>query len=755
MALSSDLVSRFVKTTKDEPETKKETFVYGTIHIENERTFVKIDGASELTPVATTTYFDSTATSVNGERVVVMIKNHSATILGNITSPSARQEDVSDAIETSNAAKAEIEEFNKIISEKVDTEQFTAEIARIDDLTVKNLNTINAKIEDLEVNKVDANTANISNLTTDHAEFKAATAENFSSVNSTITNLSSDYATFKDTSTNKFTAIEANISDLNTSKLSVEDAAITYANIDFANIGDAAITNLYSKSGFIKNITVEDGVFTGTLSGVTIHGDLIDANTVIADKLIIQGEDVLYRRLNTDGVSITSEEVQDDTNSLNGSIIQAKSIIADQISVSDLKAFEATIGGFNITDNSIYSGAKSAPDNTTRGIYLDNYGQVSFGDSNEFVTYKRDQNGDYHLEISASSILFGASKKSIENAISEASIENLEIGGRNLILNSGEEVSFSNSLKNFDLSDYGKSVLKNCHVSISFDMYTDEPGIGLDYYLRYVADGNGKAVGITKLNNLTDSYTRYSTTFELGDYNLETFSIRSTQYTTGDNHSETATIYVKNIKVEIGNKVTDWTPAPEDMATEEEVNNAQMSADEAQTLAGDNEGRISSAESILQQLSDCISTLVTDQNGTSLMTQTENGWTFSTSEIQSVIDTTSENLDALANELGDTSNLVSILQETVNDLGVLSDYVKIITYEDEPCIELGETDSDFKLMITNTRIMFREGSSTPAYLNNQSLYINKAVIEEELQQGEFVWKVRSNGNLGLVWKGGK
>ena len=63
-------------------------------------------------------------------------------------------------------------------------------------------------------------------------------------------------------------------------------------------------------------------------------------------------------------------------------------------------------------------------------------------------------------------------------------------------------------------------------------------------------------------------------------------------------------------------------------------------------------------------------------------------------------------------------------------------------------------DSDFKLLITNTRIMFMEGSSTPAYITNKSLHITKAVVEEELQQGEFVWKARSNGNLGLIWKGG-
>lgn len=201
-----------------------------------------------------------------------------------------------------------------------------------------------------------------------------------------------------------------------------------------------------------------------------------------------------------------------------------------------------------------------------------------------------------------------------------------------------------------------------------------------------------------------------------------------------------------NVKVERGNKVTDWTPAPEDMATSDELSSVQSSADLT-------EERVTTAETLIQQLSDSISMLVTDGNGQSLMTQTDTGWTFSTGELQSIVDSTSENLDALTNEVGDVNSAVGVLQQAVDDLGILNDYVKIGTYEDEPCIELGEMDSDFKLLITNTRIMFMEGTGVPAYINNQSLHIKKAVIEEELQQGEFVWKARNNGNLGLIWKG--
>ena len=174
---------------------------------------------------------------------------------------------------------------------------------------------------------------------------------------------------------------------------------------------------------------------------------------------------------------------------------------------------------------------------------------------------------------------------------------------------------------------------------------------------------------------------------------------------------------------------------------------------DTQSLADDTNTRLTVTESLIQQLADSISMLVTDENGTSLMTQTDDGWTFSTAEIQDLINSTSEDLHNLTAEVGDTNATVDILKQGLDDLGVISEYVKIGTYEGNPSIELGESDSDFKLLITNTRILFMDGSDVPAYITNKSLYIKKAIIEEELHQGNWVWKARSNGNLGLQWKG--
>lgn len=73
-----------------------------------------------------------------------------------------------------------------------------------------------------------------------------------------------------------------------------------------------------------------------------------------------------------------------------------------------------------------------------------------------------------------------------------------------------------------------------------------------------------------------------------------------------------------------------------------------------------------------------------------------------------------------------------------------------------PCIELGKTGNAFKVRITNTSVDFIQGSSKIAYVSNQALFIEKAIIKSELQIGEkrgFIWKTRSNGNMGLRWFG--
>lgn len=203
--------------------------------------------------------------------------------------------------------------------------------------------------------------------------------------------------------------------------------------------------------------------------------------------------------------------------------------------------------------------------------------------------------------------------------------------------------------------------------------------------------------------------------------------------------------YIYHPQLELGNVASDWSLSPADI--EERIKEA------ADKLANA-ENRLELAETVIQQLSDCISMLVTDGEKGSLMTQTANGWTFDISNITKTLDSTANSVDALTVAFGDADRMVESLKRAVNDLGVLTDYVIISSHNGQPCIELGEAENDFRLRITNTEIQFVDGSSIPAYITNQKLMIEQAEVKDELQFGGFVWKIRSNGNMGLIWKGG-
>lgn len=350
MALSNELVNEFVKATNDNTKTKSDTIVYGTATKVGETTYVKLDGSDLLTPVSTA------AMVVDGERVIVMIKNHSAVIMGNVTSPSATTGYIDETI-------GSVEEFRTILAQKVDTTYANATYATIDNLTV---------------------------------------------TNETVENLSGSYANFVILVTKNFESLDASVGNL--------DAA--YANIDFSNIGKAAMEYFYTHSGLIEDVKIGDATIAGKLVGVTIVGDLIESNTVVADKLVIKGEDGLYYKLNTDGMAVSAE--QTDYNSLNGSIIRAKTVTAEKIDVNDLVAFDATIAGFNITDGALYSGVKETVGNTTRGIYLDKDGQMAVGDNLSYIKYYKDSDDSYKLLLAVDQLLLGPSKKNVQNGIDDA-----------------------------------------------------------------------------------------------------------------------------------------------------------------------------------------------------------------------------------------------------------------------------------------------------------------------------------------------
>lgn len=428
MSLDKKVIKDFVAAVNKKEETKTPTILTGTVHREGGTVSVKIDGSESLTPVSTVINVE------DGERVTVIIENHKAMITGNLSSPAARGNEVED-LKVVLADKVSTAEL-KAITAKVG--QIDGDVANFKETTIEKLTAQDANIKKIDgdvanfkettTEKLSANEANIKKIDGDVASFKETTTEKLNANSAAIGSLDSTFANFKDATAEKFKANEASIEDLKTGKLSAKDADLKYANIDFSNIGKTAMEYFYAQSGLIKDVTIGDATITGELVGVTISGDLIKGNTIVAEKLVIKGSDGLYYKLNTDGMSVEKE--QTDYNSLNGQVIRAKSITATKIDVNDLVAFGATIGGFKIGQDSIYSGVKESVGNTTRGIYMDNDGQFVFGDASQYVKFYRVSEGKYKLAIAVEDLFIGSKsvaesiedvKKTADNAASVAS----------------------------------------------------------------------------------------------------------------------------------------------------------------------------------------------------------------------------------------------------------------------------------------------------------------------------------------------
>lgn len=592
MSLSDDLISQYVEVNAEEKEKKEETLL-GKIVSYNGKQYVKLDGSDQLTPIASTSSVDA------DDRVTVLLKNHSAIVTGNLSYPSAKNSKMTEISD-------KVDEFGNILAYSITTENIDAINAYFENLTAITANYENMEAVNAEIERLKATYANLDHVTAEDVEALNADIENLRATFVNATNISAEDLNAANAEINNLKAYNANFTYVSADVLSaingkIENLDATYANIDFANITEAAVEKFYAVSGIIQNLTLETGVVVKELIGVLISGDLIKGNTIQADKLIVRGEDGLYYKLNVDALGETTASADPKyQNGLDGSVIVAKSITAEKVAVDDLVAFDATIGGFNITDSSIYSGVKTEPTNTTTGVYFDKYGQMAVGDATDFIKYYKDQNGVYKLEISADSILFGSSKKSVETKI------------------------------------------------------------------------------------------------EQNEYQI---SLRAT--------SESVS---------------------------EEINSTNS--------------KISELEAQLDIQKQSITSFVKNAQGGSLVRQEANGVCYLDTEALADI-LTEKNTEAINNVKTDISDL---LKDT-EYLKTKTEYIAVGTDEnDKPYIELGEGDSGFKVKITNEQIQFKDGQSVPAYITNKKLMIEKAEVVNELRFGNFVWKSRNNGNMGLTWE---
>lgn len=772
MALSSDVIREFAKQAIGETETvstSKE--VTGTACEYNGKIYVQMDGTDQLTPIQS-----STVGMKAGDRVTVLIQDHTARVTGNVTDPSSQKSTFENFSEDTNN---KISEFETVIAGKVDTDSLNAANARIDALITDNvlvkekltateadistLKTDKADVTDLKAATADIDALKADSLTVSKADAKYATIENLTATNETVNNLNATYGEFKVATTEQLNANSADITNLKATALTAKSADAKYANIDFANIGELAIKNFFSKSGIIGDLVIKDGTITGTLVGVTIKGDLIDGGTVIADKLVVRGSDGLFYKLNTDGITTSAEQTE--YNSLSGSVITAKSITAEKVSVSDLVAFGATIGGYHITEDALYSGDKTSATNTTRGVYMNDDGEFAVGDTANFVKFFEDTDGTYKLAISAASVMIKASSGSnvsvaeaIDSATTAANEAKSAASSATDTANAARDAASTATTTANDAKDAASTATttaSEAKTAAASATDTANAASTAASKAQSTADSATKTANTasstasaasTAASEAKTAASNAQTTANTASSNASTaLSTANTAKSTADTANTTATEAKTTAEtVQGGLETTNNTLA----TVQDTANTANSTADSAQKALAQLVTDITEAKYVTSlELGNAISSLVSvsDSTGTTstFMKQTEKGWVFDIASLQQSLTTAENGISGLVSK----TSYISMSQDSSGN----------------PVLELGKpNDADgFKVRISNTSLDFMQGENKVAYVSNKMLYINRSVVTDEMQLGSdvgFVWKKRptsaSTSAMGLRYTGG-
>ncbi|MCC8049701.1 MAG: hypothetical protein LIP10_03445 [Clostridiales bacterium] len=263
MELSSSLLKSFAATTNDtDSNTSSVGTAYGTVYESDGKRYVMLDGATTLTAIVEAS--DCRA----GDRVIVTIENHTATVTSNLSTPSSGYT----ATETEEIVQAYYGEFQKLDAYFADityletystiTEYLTATYADINSLTA-----LQATVNDLAATTITTEYLSANYVSTEYLTSKYITAEDIAATYVTTGTLTANYAS---------------ITYLDNYYLKTEDMDAKYADIELLNVETESVKNLFVTVGLLTNATIADAYITGELNGVTISASCLTSGTIDA-----------------------------------------------------------------------------------------------------------------------------------------------------------------------------------------------------------------------------------------------------------------------------------------------------------------------------------------------------------------------------------------------------------------------------------------------------------------------------------------
>lgn len=317
MDLSRSLLKDFAKITNDSSErSSNNAYVRGSVKTIGDKKYVKVDGSEGLTPISEVVDVD------DGDRVLVAIENHVATILGNFTfPPSARKEEealnkAEDANNNANNAHNKAEDANNKADEAIKdatNASSKAEEAKKDAQAAINAsNEVKQNVEDAKQMAQDANSKS------DIAIEESGKAQNaVAGANEEINRINGEVTTVKGDISNAITELEKQANEIQATK---EEMKLNYTSKTETSEVEASLkTEISKKVGELQS-TVEQ-TYAGKNEVVEIEGKLQSQITQ-----------------NTEGIKSTvskTEKLEADTKEAQNRVDQALSSAFDAQAAAD------------------------------------------------------------------------------------------------------------------------------------------------------------------------------------------------------------------------------------------------------------------------------------------------------------------------------------------------------------------------------------------------------------------------------------
>lgn len=536
MDLSKTLIRNFVKEINTPPKQKNDnTQLQGTVAIVDDNIFVELDGSQgNLTPVSETVGVS------NGDRVLVTIKNRKASIIGNFTDPSSEQ---------SKSVVEVVVYYALSDSETVPPTEGWSEVAP-------------EHVEGKYMwQKTQTTYGNGSTYTSAPTNIQGADGKGGEPGPPGIGIISTTrYYKLSDTVPTKpvtnpptggWTSIEPEYTPGDTRNLYLTDQFIwsnntfSYSDVSKSSSFEAAKQAFDAAQGAMTAANGKNKVYHQTsqpTGGVYKTGD-IWFDTDAGNKIYIYNE--------TNGT-------------WEASLIGNDAIVASGIDAGKITA--GTLNANVIAANSLTIGKIATED---KEKILNSNVQVG---GRNWLQKTGDLSQWYHNTTYVTDDDFNGSEVNL---------------GHGTALSWSYAISSAKANMVFPYAD-----VKDKQFTISFEAKVDVVGSGTSEYLHYAVNAQATAGGSrtkykgwsiynnsTSADHLDTEYKKFSRTLTIndalftsgsGDVNFVCFIFY--------NYS-LANISVRNIKLELGNKATDWTPAPEDVQqyTDDKVDNLNSS----------------------------------------------------------------------------------------------------------------------------------------------------------------------------------